>query len=114
MEKGEAAQYKGKKLDEIDLDLNVDPALSDSDGDETEPLSSDPNIATVSSLPKLSDDLLVSTPSDIDFVKPASERSKSSKRPLVAWTDERKKVTRTFFANHIRIVFPLKSMNVWT
>ncbi|KAI4463010.1 hypothetical protein MML48_4g00011825 [Holotrichia oblita] len=82
MEKGEAAQYKGKKLDEINLDMNVEFDLSDSDSDEAEPLSNNSKIASDSPLPGTSYDFQVNTPSSIDSVKPLSRNERTVREML--------------------------------
>lgn len=88
------------------MDLNVDFDLSDSD--ETIPLPNDSNIATHTSLPGTSYDVLVDTPSGIAFNKPVSKDNNKSKRTLETWTDEQKNVTSTFFSNHILKSLPPK------
>jgi hypothetical protein len=106
MEKGEAAQFKGKTLDEIniDLDIEVDPCeneennLEESEADAIQQLT----------------DLAPSTSSQIANKQDSKEKNVKpmQKRKLVPWTDKQKETARLFFTKHIRTKRPPKRHEV--
>lgn len=104
MEKGEAALYKGKSLDDIDLDLTVEEE-NDSDQEENNTVLYDveelPDTVLRPGTSSLTDSVLAT-------VKGKSEETRTRKRVLVPWTQEQKKAVLQFFANHIKNSIPPK------
>lgn len=106
MEKGEAGKFKGKTLDEVNLDMDDEIST-----DETGPLDINENA--------VSGEVGESTvPLDADIEE--SQRSVSNDKPtksiknvtnkkkriLIPWTAEQKKVVKEFFAAHIKSARP--------
>lgn len=99
MEKGGANEYKGKSLDEINIDMEEN--LLDNNSDESEP-EEDPIMHNLEP-PNSQLEVVPSTNKDnVLNIK----RKKS--RKLVHWTDEQKKVTTDFFEDHIERKKPPK------
>lgn len=108
MEKGEAAQYKGKTLDEInvDLDINIEQEESDkeeSDGNDNNELGMQEDEPFNNELRMQEDEIL-----KISQISKSVEKSVPKKRTLVAWTDKQKKIVCDFFKNHIKKSIPPK------
>lgn len=107
MERGEAAQFKGKTLNEIDVDmdeelLTVDDQISDKSDNENAIVENDVLIErnTVNDIPSQN-----SGEKDIQLtLLPKIGR----KRILEPWTAEQKDVAKNFFAKHIRLSIPPK------
>ncbi|XP_057672222.1 uncharacterized protein LOC130903878 [Diorhabda carinulata] len=105
MEKGGADQYKGKSIDEINIDMEKN-LLSDRDSDNDSNEDENPIIREL---------LDTSKPSAQDFVptnnvdgKPVAGTKKKKTRKLVPWTDDQKKVTLNYFKDHIKTKKPPK------
>ncbi|XP_031358606.1 uncharacterized protein LOC116182225 [Photinus pyralis] len=102
MEKGEAGQFKGKSLDEIEVDLEdvVDCDKSDQENEGLEevleiveptnqmenPTEGKANVTTTTSTAQIPS---ISTAADNKFSK--------RKRELVPWTEEQRSAVKTFF-----------------
>ncbi|CAG9825762.1 unnamed protein product [Phaedon cochleariae] len=114
MEKGEAAQYKSKSLDEINIDLDVDLKENDNDsGDENQPFPKELMVVLDSSLQRTyrnSSDAVLQLPGSASTNTSLAGKQilKKSKRTLVPWTKEQKSTVRHFFAKHISKKVPPK------
>lgn len=101
MENGRAGQFKGKKLDDVEIDLNEDLLEST----EIEKKS-------IETMEQLNDDC--EKPETSDPVKHPIPTFIKGKRVLVPWTDEQKKVAYDFFARHIEKKIPAKKQDCLT
>ncbi|KAJ8932212.1 hypothetical protein NQ314_014832 [Rhamnusium bicolor] len=93
MEKGGANEYRGKTLDEVNIDMEENLLDSKSDEDDA-----DDDIVDVLPEP---------VPSTSATVAPTIPLQKK-RRILVPWTSEQKKVARFFFKEHIKYCKPPK------
>lgn len=91
MERGEAGKYKGKCLEEIDLNLEENLDIGESDEDNINSL--DVNIN------KQNDELELENDQGLVKEKP---KTQIRKRELVPWTVQQKQIVQSFFANHIK------------
>ncbi|KAG5878139.1 hypothetical protein JTB14_032250 [Gonioctena quinquepunctata] len=102
MEKGEAAQYKRKSLDEINIDLEEDIIGNDDDSEnEIQPIQEELNIVPDFLLPentKDSSDTVLQLPCKISTTHPKEKQAtgKGSKRTLVPWTNKQKETVVSF------------------
>lgn len=92
MEKGQAAHFKGKSLNDIDLNLEED-LMTDNDNER--------NNRSPSPLPEF----VQSTSSEVPTEKQKHIPHKG-KRVLVKWTNEQKNIIMRFFENHIKTKRP--------
>lgn len=88
MEKGEAGQYKGKSLDEINIDFNDDLGNNAEENNNLEPLPVIPILDTRETTPEV--------------------KLTKQKRMLVPWTGEQKKAVCEFFKQNIKRKIPPK------
>lgn len=95
MEKGQAAQFKGKSLTEIDLNLEEDLMIDN---------ENEKNNKSPSPLPEI----LASTSSEVVLREKQKHIPQKSKRLLVKWTSEQKNFTLNFFKSHIENKRPPK------
>ena len=87
MESGEAAEYKGKALDEIDIDLDQNLLeITESDDEPNDPENYDLSVS----------DLNISNNSTV-----SNKKVRTKPRKLIPWTEQQKKLVNTFFADHI-------------
>lgn len=86
MEKEETGDYKGKSLEEIELNMEED-LLEETNGADS---------AVEANINKATDNIneIVSTEPQI--------QKKWNKRILIPWTDEQKQLAKTFFQKHIQ------------
>ncbi|KAG5869611.1 hypothetical protein JTB14_023855 [Gonioctena quinquepunctata] len=91
-ERGEASKYKGKTLDEIEIDLNVVEENSDEDdnGEEIDDRNQQESKVVMENKEK------------------AATVPKKSRRILERWTEEQKKITLIFFEDHLKKKNPPK------
>jgi hypothetical protein len=111
MEKGEAAQYKGKNLDQIDIDLDIDVNDLDSDDDdevENFDLSEDLKTAVELAVPGTSKEATSTLLSKTDSKKSGDNLKEKGKRELVPWNAKQKSVVLDFFKNNIKNSIPPK------
>ncbi|CAH0555139.1 unnamed protein product [Brassicogethes aeneus] len=94
MEKGGANEYKGKSLDEININMEEDPLDNNSDESEIDE-PEEPIVHTLEPISSRHEVPLKSKPNNILNMKLKTQRK------LVPWTDEQKQVTIDFFKNHI-------------
>lgn len=95
MEKGEANQFKGKSLSEIDLNLEEN-LLNNEHNERSNNIESDvENDIEDFNTPKIPAKTMS------EHMKNQVEQSKSSKRVLVPWTHNQRTVVKDFFKNHI-------------
>ncbi|XP_072380664.1 uncharacterized protein [Diabrotica undecimpunctata] len=103
MENGTANNYKGKSLDEVEIDMDknlFEDNFSESDDDDDDELKC-----------LLQDDNEPSTSQIENTVSPTKENEtfkNKTARKLVPWTDRQKSVTVNFFKNHIKSRRPPK------
>lgn len=113
MERGEAGAFKGKPLNEIDINLdenlliNDEPNNSDNDPMElnvtNETCSVDSSSYTVTTSSVVFDDIFSETDSTCTSLPPPDNKKlPKKKRVLVPWTKEQKEVVTKYFSNHIR------------
>ncbi|CAG9773287.1 unnamed protein product [Ceutorhynchus assimilis] len=112
MEKGGADHYKGKSIDEIDIDMEEnllgDKECDDnSDDDEDENPIIDELLDT--SKPSTSRCQDIASSNEIDE-ESATTIKKRKNRKLVPWTDEQKTVTLDYFKEHIELKKPPKRL----
>lgn len=101
MEKGEAGQFKGKSLDEINLDL--DEPIEEP---EKELMKRQEEIAEENDVIAEENDDIHNEEENSNKEKP--QRVMKGKRILVPWTSQEKKVVLQFFRNHIKNKRPPK------
>lgn len=92
MESGTAAQYKGKKLTDINLNMEEDLTLGDDEDNHLDYLVNEHEHPDTSF-------------SEVTTPEPLSKNTKKplqQKRQLIPWTSEQKKIVMSFFKNHIR------------
>lgn len=104
MEEGSAAKYKGKNLNEIDLNMEDDLlALSRVDDDSEEEFMEDPQRVLPQEMITAQHEYIeqdeTTKPSSIAEISNNSKTGK--KRTLVPWSEEQKSVTKEFFKKHI-------------
>lgn len=99
MEKGNAGQFRGKSLDEIELDL--EEAL-----DVEQPNDDVLQMRNEMDQEQEEDEIGVSEPSSIKEVP--KKKNIREKRVLIPWTDQQKKVVTTYFRSHIASSRPPK------
>ncbi|XP_072383264.1 uncharacterized protein [Diabrotica undecimpunctata] len=103
MENGTANNYKGKSLDEVEIDMDknlFEDNFSESDDDDDDELKC-----------LLQDDNEPSTSQIENTVSPTKENEtfkNRTARKLVPWTERQKSVTVNFFKNHIKSRRPPK------
>ncbi|KAK4886598.1 hypothetical protein RN001_002869 [Aquatica leii] len=92
MEKGEAAQFKGKAFNEIHINLEEDLMM---EGEEGKRSNSSPSVSEIPETiePSLSTKNYIVT---------------KKKRSLIKWTSEQKNIVKNFFAYHIKNKRPPK------
>lgn len=133
MEKGNAEQYRGKNLD--DININVEGLISDeSDGNETdisclEGENTESNSSQETTLSKLIEQKMSKTSTsepNQNFVTKqqvrkkdlqneatkAQVQKKEKKLIRLPWTDQQKLITTTHFQRHILLKIPPKKNNV--
>lgn len=93
MEKGTAGQFKGKTLDEIDLELEEDLMEQTDDHIKQIPEVLQENI---------NQDEATEVIDNQSFSSGNKKNSNEQKRVLIPWTDNQKKVVTTYFKNHIQ------------
>ncbi|XP_044752036.1 uncharacterized protein LOC123311961 [Coccinella septempunctata] len=98
MEKGEAGQFKGKSLDDIDLNLEEDLVEPENNIEERTRELSEEN----------ENDDTVEDISEITEKEEPQKKKKDGKRVLIPWTTAEKKVVLEYFKNHIRNERPPK------
>lgn len=89
MERGEAGKYKGKCLEEIDLNLEENIDIEDSDEDNIRPLDVDINTQH--------EQFELENEQELEKEKPMMR-----KRELVPWSVQQKQIVKSFFADHIK------------
>lgn len=94
MEKGGPSEFKGKSLEEIDIDMeeNLLEMTEDNDESDTEELSFEKSSNSMEQLPSTSSAELIKQPIS----------KKSTIRTLVPWTKQQKKIVKEYFKNHIQ------------
>lgn len=97
MEKGKAGRFKGKSIDEIDLDLedNLLDVPENNTHQEEIDYETDRIESPQPSTSAVDDNAGKDTNSSFDASR------KPNKRTLVPWTSEQKKIVNTYFKNHI-------------
>lgn len=85
MEKGQGQEYRGKSLDEIDI--NMDSLVTDIEESSDEEIDHSEKKITV----------IASTKNN----KPEEKKNEEKKHVRVCWSEEEKKVTREYFQKHI-------------
>ncbi|XP_044756880.1 uncharacterized protein LOC123315296 [Coccinella septempunctata] len=114
MEKGEANQYKGKSLDEIEINMeeNLLDGQHDNEDDmeENEEEGDESIIESINTGEKKDDNDINDSVGTSNKKKKDSEQvvPKKKRRILIPWTEKQKKLTRAFFAKHIRNSTPPK------
>lgn len=99
MERGEAAAYKGKTLEKIEVNLDEEIPMENEDGADI-----GNNLEQISS-----EDLVTSNPANQERDPENIEtRAKNKKRILVPWTNQEKRAVLDFFASHIKNKRPPK------
>lgn len=96
MEKGNANEFKGQTLVEIDMDTNLLDSNEKSDESDSEEMNYEDN-----SISSISREDAKSTPS-------TSQHRSKKHRVLVPWSEEQKSVVISFFQEHIRVSKPPK------
>ncbi|KAL1509958.1 hypothetical protein ABEB36_004622 [Hypothenemus hampei] len=99
MEEGKAGQYKGKPLNEIDLNLEED-------------LLEEIKSTEANNCEQELEELLLPEENEIENIdksnlppastKPTVSCTKKCKRQLVSWTEEQRRIVKSFFATHIK------------
>nr|CAH7765631.1 unnamed protein product [Callosobruchus chinensis] len=97
MEKGEAGKYKGRTLEEIDLDMNEELLKKEDVREDHNEFENDEILNTDTQ-----------TPPNENSTSSSSKPTKSKKRILIPWTCHQKKVALEFFKDHIRHKRPPK------
>ncbi|KAK9709411.1 hypothetical protein QE152_g26655 [Popillia japonica] len=97
MEKGEAGQFKGKRLDEINLGLEEDLMNIDTNSDVEEQLEQQVQYENI-----------VEESNEKEEEICHSKALPNKKRVLVPWSDEQKNTVCNFFKTHIRKKQPPK------
>nr|CAH7718936.1 unnamed protein product [Callosobruchus chinensis] len=97
MEKGEAGKYKGRTLEEIDLDMNEELLKKEDVREDHNEFENDESLNTDTQ-----------TPPNENSASSSSKPTKSKKRILIPWTCHQKKVALEFFKDHIRHKRPPK------
>lgn len=134
MEDGKADAFRGKSLDEIDLDLNeeLDEGCTENeqildydlqDYVKDKPLTCEASqivnnncvqqVSNVNDEPRPGPSGLQKETSELDYLMPPpsiveNNVKKGKKRTLVPWTEEQKKVVTTYFKRHIKSKQPPK------
>nr|XP_023014877.1 uncharacterized protein LOC111504537 [Leptinotarsa decemlineata] len=107
MERGEAGNYKGKTLDEIDLKMDDD--IFEEEDEENYDLKNDLEIieGINDSGNILDEDIEASQQNIRDSSSTVNKNADNfKKRLLVPWTNQQKKVVTQFFQNHINMKKP--------
>lgn len=99
MERGEAGQFKGKTLDEIDLNLEEDLMVQASDN-----LEQRENVL-VEDVNNCNDENEVTEEVNINREK---HKKRGQKRVLIPWTKQQKEIVTTYFKRHIKESRPPK------
>lgn len=95
MEKGQAGKYKGKTLDEIEMNIDQEEIVEDANESDLEQESDH----TIQNAPEESEDpWIVNTEVKVKKAK--------QKRVLISWTDQQKQLTKSYFKNHIKLKRP--------
>lgn len=102
MESGDAAKYRGKSLNEIQIDMD-DNLLTSSDH-EGNKLGEFDDLSDLDDEHNKSDSIITQD----DVVDRDHQRMKSKKRSLVPWTTEQKVIVKNFFKEHIKDKRPPK------
>ncbi|CAH0550878.1 unnamed protein product [Brassicogethes aeneus] len=103
LEGGNLGKYKGKTLDQIDLNMDDDICDQNENNDDNEDNEDEPQSSLARNL-----NFDLDSPKDIvnlDNVKTTHEKmevKKGKKRILVTWTPEQKKTVKLFFFKHIK------------
>lgn len=110
MEKGEANHYKGKSLDEIEI--NMEENLLDEKQDDEDDVEDVEEPINESIKKSKNGSEKVDDSNNTDCVNTVEKENQAmpqkKRRILIPWTEEQKKLTRTFFAKHIRNSRPPK------
>lgn len=110
MEKGEAGAYKGKRLDEIDINLEEEIVVNENE--DADSVSEHEGIEEHSVESTVSEQFR--PPSEVRDVPSSAYNiascsiTKKKKRVLIPWTTEQKQLTKMFFKNHIKNKIPPK------
>nr|CAI5822601.1 unnamed protein product [Callosobruchus analis] len=99
MERGQAGDYKGKSLEEIELDMEKD-LLEEPNGAEESDVENGSDIE--------SEILFGGADVNVPNNTYTSPGSKKKKRILIPWTPEEKKLAKQYFKGHIRCSKPPK------
>ncbi|CAG9826873.1 unnamed protein product [Diabrotica balteata] len=101
MEKGKAGQFKGKSLEEIEINLEED-IMEDDDGHNDEVFGEQKN--------EINDVIESKGPECSNNEKKGimDMKAKNKKRVLVPWTENQKKVVKMYFKTHIKQKMPPK------
>lgn len=93
MEKGGQSQFKGKSLEEIDIDMDEDllETADDNDGSDVEEPSFEKSSSCIDQMP--------STSTAVVTKPPMLQHAKM--RTLVPWTNQQKKTVKNYFKKHI-------------
>lgn len=98
MERGDAGKYKGKSLEEIDVDMNEEIVLDEDVTGNNEYMLHNPRIA-------LDEDICVAendNETKIETKRVVPKINEIKKRQLVPWTSQQKKVVLEFFKVHVK------------
>ncbi|XP_072387629.1 uncharacterized protein [Diabrotica undecimpunctata] len=101
MEKGKAGQFKGKSLEEIEINLEED-IMEDDDGHNNEVFGEQKNETNDVIESKGSESCNNEKKGILDM------KAKNKKRVLVPWTENQKKVVKMYFKTHIKQKRPPK------
>ncbi|KAF5275326.1 hypothetical protein FQR65_LT16723 [Abscondita terminalis] len=109
MEKGQAAEYKGKTLDEIELNLEEEDNLEEEGEEERreeEEIEEIEEKEREECKTRESESEVLSERTE--EIPNNSSKPKNKKRVLIPWTDEQKRLTKLHFQNHIKKKIPPK------
>lgn len=93
MEKGETSQFKGKPIEEIDIDLEENLLSSKNNINEEKDITVQDQYSFQNQ--DVVEDIAVNH-------QETENNKKKKKRVLVPWTEEQKKIISNFFAEHVR------------
>lgn len=118
MENGKAGQFKGKTLEEIDLNLEEDLMQEgDEENDDNNNIDElDERLLQEREVEEIDIDKIKIRSRNVqetgkeneDDVRASSNQQKPKKRILVAWTNQQKQVVCDYFKNHIKKKQPPK------
>lgn len=104
MEQGQAAQFKGKNLNDINLNLEDDLVENDENKNDQDGMRQEVN----SDVETFESDEMTDKNKNRTDIDTEVKISKGKKRCLVPWSEQQKTVVTNFFKNHIKIKKPPK------